>query len=125
MNPALSRLRLPPPEAEPRGWAHESYSLHRSWASRRAATFKARAVLVLLALLVPVAILTGWPWAMLLALAGLAYPTRVRNLTLHEIERVYGSAYTTALAAPRDDPFGLAARLNSQARTVVANAELP
>ena len=127
MNRLAGRLRplARLPESEPRGWFHESFSLHRSWALRRAATYKLRATLIALVLLVPMAIISGWPVILLVSLVGLAYPVRVRGQTLREIERVYGSAYTTALVAPRDDAYGLWERLFSQARTVAVNAELP
>jgi hypothetical protein len=109
----------------PKGWAHPGLRLHRLWFGRRLWQWRARSVLIVLAVCV-VGVLLGLPaWTLGLALLGAVVPVGLKPQTsLSEIESRYGAAYTTALVAP-EDPHGFHERLQRQAENVVFKAELP
>lgn len=104
---------------------HAGLHLHRAWYGRRAWQWRARAVLVLLALCV-IGVLLGLPkWVLGGSILGVLMPVPLkRYASLTEIESRYGAAYTTALVAP-EDPHGFRERLQHQAENVVFKAELP
>ncbi len=99
--------------------------MHRLWFGRRSWQWRARAVLMVLAVCV-VGVLLGLPkWTLGVALLGAFVPISLKPQTsLSEIESRYGAAYTTALVAP-EDPHGFRDRLQHQAENVVFKAELP
>jgi hypothetical protein len=118
---------------KPNGWNHPSLNLHRNWHSRLSLSLRARQALLLL---VPAAILM-WllssPWWLLLALIGLIWnpawlPFRWHeHRTLERVSGAHGQAYATALGALSEpaDAFGFSKRLETQARNIEKNAELP
>jgi hypothetical protein len=110
----------------PKGWMHQSLSLHRLWHSRRVWQWKARAVAVCTLLVVLAVLLLGLNKIWLLAgLIGALIPLDPnKTRTLQEIEHSEGEIYTTALVAP-EDLFGFSKRLLENAKHLVRNAELP